>query len=261
MKIGQRRKRCIKWKRNPYKCRIIQKRRGLEYALVSKDMEQATDFSRNPYHLANAVWGCVNNRKINYDGFKYNPKIHPDIHLNKTAILITNPEDEDFALRIPGVLDFLHQIEDDLSMPKSVARNCHEPPRNYNDVWYIEGNKQWINMPVMLSFYTLCISMGMVHEPGALFRETIEAIKGRKIKPYHAEDVATWEQSRGIIEKLLYFVPNDVIDINIENNYPSWIDLHKINLSLAGFSECVRKFTYEYDGKLPGYWPIIQFSG
>jgi hypothetical protein len=265
MKTGQRQKRSVKWKRNPYKSRIIQNATGLEYALVSDKMEQATDFTRNPMHLLEAMWGSIQKEKIESDGFKYNPKIHPEIRKNKVAILIANPKDKEFSLRIPGVVNFINQIEYDFSMPPTVARGCYDPPTGYNEVWYIEGSQRWVNAPPMLSFYMLCIAMGLVHEPGALFRETIEAIKGRKLHPYNIEDLTTWEHSEQIIERILDRGDRHVFYREITANYPRRLPIGalqegKTDLSLDGVMYYVSRYKKGQRNLIP-YWPIIPLSG
>lgn len=264
MKNGQRRKRCVTWKKNPYKSRIIQKSKGLEYAFVSEDMQQATDFSRNPLHLLAAMWGRVNNKKIERDGFKYNPKIHPEICKNKAGILIANPADEDFALRIPGVVNILNQIEYDLEMPLTVIRGCCDPPVGYNEVWYIEGGKRWANSPTMLSLYMLCIAIGLVHEPGALFRETIEAIKGHRLHPYAAEDLTVWQNSEQIIDRILDRGDRKLFFRDIASNYPLHLPIGvaegETDLSINGLASYVRCYKRGQRNLIP-YWPIIPLSG
>lgn len=266
MRTGQRRKRSVNWKRNPYKSRIVQKSKGLEYAFVSETMDQATDFTRSPEHLLKAAWGSIHKRRINWEGFKYNPKIHPKIRQNKTALLISNSQDNDFNLRIPGVIDFVNQIENYISMPLSVARSCYDPPSGYNDIWYIESSKRWMNAPTMLSFYTLCIAIGMVHEPGAVFRETIEAIKTKKLHPYDPQDISTWDYSKETIEKLINRGDQKTFLNNAAGNYPSSMPIGrledgKVDLSISGITYYVKRFQSKKSKLLIPYWPIICLSG
>lgn len=248
--------RYINWK--PVNSNILQiYSKGLEYALVSSDYDQCHPFVWCKDFLHDVMYGTLNNRWIDIYKFKYYPKIDPVPCLDRIRLLLTNSKDRKFSTKIPAVIDFINQIEEQLKIKKSFARQCGNPPNGYEKagVFMFEGSKRWIQSPPMLSLYTLLLRVGFCHTKGESFMKTIDGVKSGDIKPYQRRDGFWLKSSDAALQKILRIGDKRIFHKNIQLNYPSNMHIEEIHhrFGIIGFATDIAHQAIGHPVLIP-YW-------
>lgn len=234
-------KRYIQWKPLPLNSKILQiYSRGLEYALVSDDYKQCHNFVWCKDFLHDVMYATLNNRQVEIYKFRFNPETSPKPCLDKIRLLVTNSKDKKFALKIPGCLDFLNQIETRMKIKKSIVRQCWLPQEPYRaaGVFMFEGSKRWIQAPPMLSLYSLLLRVGTSHTAGDAFENTIDGIKNGTIKASQKYDRKWLDSINPALEKLFRLGDRRIFHKNIQENYPKKLVIDTVHnrMGIIGFS-------------------------
>ena len=106
----------------------------------------------------------------------------------------------------------------------------------------MEGSRRWLKSPPMLSLYTLLLRIGLSHESGNNYTDTIERIKNGSLKPYQKQDTSYLNNCDIALSKILRYGDRKIFDRNIKKNYPliDVKDMHN-RLGVVGYSiDCVR---------------------
>jgi hypothetical protein len=251
-------KRRIMWCNIPKHVKILQiYTRGLEYSLVSDKYEQCHPFVWCKDFLHDVVHAFVHNKAIDIYRFAYSPDTGPHPCLKEARIIISNARDPKLASRIPGCLDFLNQVENRLKMPRSVVRECSNPPAEYAKagVFLFQGNMRWLKSPPMLSLYTLLIRIGLVHRLGTPFTETIKALKEKTIKPYQQKDVEWLKECEPALHKIMRLGDKKVFYKRLKDNYPVHINIEQIHnkLGILGYAFDMILYSVRQPVMVP-YW-------
>lgn len=234
--------------------------KGLEYALISEDDKQICPFVYCKDFLQDVVYASVNNRAIQIHKFEYNP--HKDGHITteKTKILIANANDIVFFLRLPIVLDFLHQIEECLNLEKTELICCEAIPDKYKSgVFLLQADYKWLLSPPLLSLYSLLVRIGFVHTENDSFRNTILRITVDEVKTYQKEDRRYVLKSLNGFNRILSEGVDLFSNFTIRNkpptkeqilkkNYPKTTSVKKIHYEcgLMAFSSGLTKKRYPF---------------
>ena len=191
----------VKW--HPKTNRICQiPKEGLEFAMLSSSYDQLNQLVWCKDFMQDLIWSYVNNQAIEIYGFKYNPINAPAPSIRRLRLLITNYKDADFGNKIKNnVLPLLHSVESRLKMSQTVLEKCRTSPAIYkkSGVWILDASKRWLKAAPMLSFYTLLVRVGLVHQPPDSLEETLEKIKTGKTKPYYDPN----DRDRDMINKAM----------------------------------------------------------
>lgn len=223
--------------------------RGMQYALVNDDNEQigspvyCKDFFQDVYA------GYYSGTATEIYQYKYDPDKDPKPSLRRAKFLIVNRYDNDFSSKAINSLEFLNLFEKALRIAPTKLYKVENAPEKYKSGAFVfEGSKWWISSPVMLSLYTLCIRVGMVHS-GNDFMKTINDVIAGTIKPYQDSDASQLKNGlKGInwilecgVKKLFKDPKNNFIGQNISF-------LHN-NCGIVGFSskEAKEGFKFWYD--------------
>lgn len=231
----------VKWKpltKSPLILQIYSK--GLEYALVSNEMEQCHNFIWCKDFLHDVYHSSINKKPIIIYNFRYNPEINPRPCEDKIRLLLTNPKDKKFSKKMPACLDFINQIEERLKIKKTIGRECENPPEPYqtSGVWIFEGSKRWIKAPPMISLYSLLIRAGLSHTQGQPALLTIQGIKEGKIKPFQRNDRTYLNNSELGLDKIFHLGDRKIFSRKIQDNYPGKLAIDTVHnrLGIIGFS-------------------------
>lgn len=217
---------------------------GLEYAFVSKDGQQCHKFVHCKDFLHDAVRSSVLGQDANFNNaeiynFRYDPKVDPPLHTDKTRMVIANSNDSEFYEKIPNCLDFLHQIETQLKIAKTCMTRCAKPPSRYKrgGVWHLVGSRRWITSPPMLSLYALFLRVGMGHKISESFHSTINNIVDGSQKAYMIGDKGRLKGGKIGIDRLFAVGDRKVFPRNIVSNYPNVdISIFHNYFGIVGFS-------------------------
>ena len=196
---------------------------GLEYAFVSEDYKQCCPFVLCKDFLHDAVYNRVHNTKKSIYGYHCSLKEgHPLVDLNKMRMMLANSSDRKMRDKIPNCLDFMHQVEKELKMSLTVAREVAVPIPKYSagGVWLFESSKRWLSAPPMVSLYALLVRVGFSHHIGTEFRDTIAKIISYEIKPYQYEDRGRLIGSKDAINYILKNGDRKIFYSDIKLNYP-----------------------------------------
>lgn len=213
---------------------------GIEFAFASPDGKQSCQFCHCKDFLHDAVRCAFTGKPDPIYSFDYDPTKNPPIGFDKIRILVVNCEDRDLRAKIPACLDFLHQFEDRLKMENTTAEECQAPPAKYKTggAWLFEGSERWIAVPVMVSLYTLLIRVGMGHDLGKPFMETIEKIEAGTKTPYCSADSS---RIRGGKKGIMHILNRGDLTVfpsrEIKDNYPS-VPIHTFHnyFGIVGFT-------------------------
>lgn len=222
----------VKWHPKTNKLCQVPKE-GLEYALVSPNLEQVHQLVWCKDFIQDAIYGHLNQRQVEIYGFTYDPKTSPPVDMDRTRLLITNYKDKEFGQRLQtNCLDLLHHVEGRLKMSKTKVERCSGAPPVYrfSGVWLLSSSKRWMKAPPMVSFYTFLIRIGMVHVPGDTLEKTIKKIAHGETQPYYdkireeeyeeARDKETALSAKKGIEAIMKFGDRSMFS-NVKKNYPA----------------------------------------
>ena len=223
---------------------------GLEYAFISADYKQCCPFVLCKDFLHDAVYNRVHGTKKSIYGYHCSTKEgHPPIDLDKTRMVLANSSDRKMREKIPNCLEFMHQIEKELKMSLTTARECLTPPAKYaaGGVWLFESTKRWLAAPPMVSLYSLLVRVGFSHPIGTPFRTTIDKIISYDIKPYQYEDRGRLVGSKSGLYYIIKNGDRKVFYAEVKKNYPRVRigTLHN-DLGIMGFSRCSTKDIIPY---------------
>jgi hypothetical protein len=226
--------------------RILQVyKKGLEYAFYSKDNQQCTTFVFCKDFLQDVIQAVIHNSFVSLYKFTYRSNSDPLVGLDKTRLLLTNSKDRDLSQKIPACLDFIHQVEDQLKIKKTIVRPCFSPPIEYSrcGVWAFEGSKRWLSAPPMLSLYTLLLRVGFVHTPGAIFLNTLDALENKEIAPYQTRDQEQLKSSRIALDRILRTGDRSIFFRDIAMNYPKHVPVETMHhlMGIVAFANQMKK--------------------
>ena len=196
-------------------------RRGLEYCFISRDWRQCCPFVYCKDFLQDAILACHYGKAVNIYGFNYNPATCEPIYMDRTRIALANSSDKDFSNKIPAVVDFMNQIEQQLKMVRTHTRSCANPPRKYsNGVFILDSSNRWMLSPPMMSMYSLLVRISFCHTKGECFAETIKKIIGGNVAAYQNNDQSQLASAEEGINKILKYGYAHVFHRDPKKNYP-----------------------------------------
>jgi hypothetical protein len=175
--------------------------------------------------MQDAIFGHLNQKEASIYGFSYDPKTMPPLCMDVTRIMVTNWKDTKFGMKIRRRLArFLHGIEDQLKMDRTVFEKCSNPPPRYrkSGVYIVNGDKRWMQSPPMISLYTLLLRVGMMHMPGREPLETIQRIREGRTRPYYNKtDKGFLKNSQTGLDAIMQHGDRKLFHRNIKKNYPA----------------------------------------
>jgi hypothetical protein len=199
--------------------------------LLSDNDEQASPFMYCKDYVQDAIQGRLLGRAQAVYGFSYDPKAKAQPSLTNARFILANSSDPDMEKKIPNLLDFLHQFEEKLGIPRTKVQRATDPPKKYiaSGAWVITGSDRWLKSPIMISLYTLLLRVGFSHEPGTHFFETIKSVVSGKIKPYQSADTSRMVGAIGGIEKILAKGDQVIWPNEMKENYPAKIEVYNMH--------------------------------
>lgn len=221
----------VKWSSKKPSDSIREYQSGLEMCFITGNnsdnvAEQVMDFVICKDYLHTTIAGCLLDKKQTHLYFSYDPKTEPDVYLERTRIAIGNREDKGLANKIPALLDFLNQFEKRIHLMCSVAFTCN-PPERFKDTgcFMLEGSGRWMLSPPMISLYSLLIRVGLRHNLGDNFDETIDRVILNKEEslPRGTVGCNDHEYLRAAmpgIERIQRIGYASIFHRNIKDNYP-----------------------------------------
>lgn len=216
----------VKW--HPKTNRICQiPKEGLEFAMLSSGYEQLNQLVWCKDFMQDLIWSYVNNQSIDIYGFSYDPRFSPAPSLRRLRMLVTNYKDPDFGNKIKNnVLPLLHSVELRLKMSKTILEKCKNNPATYkkSGVWILDSSKRWLKSPPMLSFFTLLVRIGLVHNPEDSLETTLAKIESGQLKSYYdaqCRDKEMITKALPGIKKILKYSDRKIFPSKISLNYPS----------------------------------------
>lgn len=213
---------------------------GLEYAFLSEDYQQIHQLVWCKDFMQDAIFGYINQREVQIYGFKYDPKTMLPLYMDATRIMLVNWKDVRFGSKICNRLrPFLHAIEDQLKIPRTVFERCSNPPPRYrkSGVYIVNGDKRWMHSPPMISLYTLLLRVGMMHMPGRKPFETLQRIGEGRTKPYYNKDDKRFvKNAQKGLDAILCHGDRKLFHRRIQKNYPA--KAGGINFSLYLMHDC-----------------------
>lgn len=213
---------------------------GVEFAFASPKDEQVSPFAYCKDYLQDSVQGFIHQKKKVIYGFSYNPKVHAELSLKKTKLLVTNSSDFEFSNKIRNCLNFLNQIEVDLKIKRTEATRCFNPPLQYirPGVWLFEGSARWIKSPPMLSMYTLLIRLGFGVKLDTNYKDALNAILKGTEKAYQGHDFYRLKDAMQGINRIIAKGDRKIFGNKIEKNYPDSIPVSTMHndCGIIGFA-------------------------
>lgn len=219
------------WKKNCSLCEGVSS--GIELAFCSEDKKQCHDFVHCKDYLQDAIQATVLKTTKSVYGFTFNPKFNPPVCLTKTYMLIGNFQDANFAEKLPGLIDFLHQIEKKLGLIRTTVQACQDPPKQHlkSGTWLLTSSKRWMHAPPMISLYNLLIRVGMNHKVGTDYMATIDGVLAGSIPAYQSADKYYLSSAKKGIDTIMSKGIRKVFLPKISQNFPSKIAIGSMHSS------------------------------
>jgi hypothetical protein len=224
---------------------------GLEFAYVTKDGVQCSQFCHCKDYLQDAIWGLVNKKSCEVYGFRYKAKAKLQPTLAEMRVVVVNQSDQKLREKIPASLDFMNQIEEALGMTKkSTATECENAPLQYTKggAWLFVSSKRFLQSPVMISLYTLLIRTGFSHTLGTPFMDTINGVRSGKIVPYSSVDKGYWGKAIKGFERILKHGDRKIFYKDIGKNFSRKVEPYTIHndSGIVSFSQEATKSNFPH---------------
>ena len=82
-------------------------------------------------------------------------------------------------ISIPATLDYIHQVEDFLKIPrKTIITECNAPFKRAK-FFLAVGSRRWLRATPLISLYTFLLRTASVHVIGNKFNETLRRVERR----------------------------------------------------------------------------------
>lgn len=185
--------------------------KGLEYAFLSKDLKQCGPFVYCKEFLVDSVWATTNKKSIDLYGFYYSPYMDAPVDLEKCRVLLRHRTDGGFAKQIKPLVKFLNGIEKAFGFDKTKLQQVSNPPQEYNfnytnkeshPVYCLEGSKEWMQAPPMVSLYVLLMRCGMGYRSGDPMKYLHDLSEGKAMS-YSSRDNTYIRKSYKTILRLI----------------------------------------------------------
>jgi len=200
---------------------------GCEFAFMSKVKgiyTQVCTFVHCKDFLHDAVWAWVNQTNWSIFGFTYNSSKHLPIDKDNCVFALRNStfngKDEEFHSNLEGCREFLNGFELEAGFEASQIFKVKHPKSI--PCWLIIGDKRWQHAPPLVGLYTLLIRVGITHEVGASYKDTLKNCKNRLNTLTPGAGKNDWGYIRDSwkgIEAVLKHGTN-CFHSKMENNYP-----------------------------------------
>lgn len=134
------------------------------FAKIGDTIEQSHPWVKCRDFLHDAVRTALTGKKSSIYGFTYAKGVNPDIHTDKTVLLLSEPNITDpksFRKILNNGIRLINHYENLIGESLSTIRKVSgEPEGKHKHVWLIEGPKFWITAPYLISLYTLLLRLG-----------------------------------------------------------------------------------------------------
>lgn len=221
---------------------------GVEFSFISKDRKQCCPFVIDENFLNDAMMSLLHNRPIAIQGFKYSMQDNEPIDITSTRLAIANANDPNFSQNISTALTFISQIERRFRLIRSKKRPVKNPPESHPNVVIIESSSRWSVSPPMLSAYILLLRIGLVHEAGKPYKETIDKVANGEIAPYQVDDDKKIRESKEGLERIIKYGYPKIFYKNPAQNYPF------INTSTMHYFMGIGPFANGLPKEVVKYW-------
>lgn len=118
-----------------------------------------------------------------------------------------------YTEHLPKTLDLLHQVEDALGIPLSVAYKIRA------DLIYV-GHKRWLIAPPMLSLYGLIIRSSRFHKIGDTYRQAFDKFWAEGFRATSYTDFGIWTGGKPFVTNLLKWGDQRIFGTDIKRNWP-----------------------------------------
>jgi len=114
--------------------------------------------------LHDALRTALTGKQSSIYGFVFTKGKNPDINLDRTMMLISEPNITDaraFRKILTRSLRLVHHYENMIGESLSrITKVSPDTENGYKHAWLIEGSKFWISAPHLISLYTLLLRLG-----------------------------------------------------------------------------------------------------
>jgi hypothetical protein len=217
----------VRWHPKTLKISQIPKQ-GLEYAFLSERYTQIHQLVWCKDFMQDVIFASVTGTPTSIYGFAYDPSVDPPLYREKTRLMLNSYKDANFGSKVlDGLRDFLHQIEKQLKMQRTIFEKVANPHPRYkkSGVYIVNGSKRWMHSPPMISLYTMLLRVGLLHTKGDPFQATIASVKNGKLEPYYGRtsgdnDSRLLKQTCKGLNRIMRHGDRKLFHRKIEKNYP-----------------------------------------
>jgi hypothetical protein len=165
---------------------------GLEFAFVSAEGEQCHSFAYCKDFLQDAVWAQLRKKSTSIFGFMYEYGKNPPIDITNCRLAVRLRKSTDLKEKCTASLNFLREIDSEmqkanpeLDFSSTQLSFGGKYEGEGDDTWVFCGGSAWLHNPILISFYSLLIRMGMTYKGGG-WRSHFEAgeLIGRNDRSY-----------------------------------------------------------------------------
>jgi len=185
---------------------------GLEFAFANTAGEQCHPFAFCKDYLQDAIWATINKKPTGIYGFRYDPKTNPPLDMVSTRMALRLKGKSGFKEMCIQSQKFMHKVEKDLGYTPSSLYYGGES--SDSPVYVFTSDVRWMFSPVLISFYSLLLRVGMTYEGGDWQKHFSE---GKKLG---TNDVRYTAKASKALSKIVIKNPEKLFAPTLEGNYP-----------------------------------------
>ncbi len=193
---------------------------GLEFAFISAEGKQCHAFAYCKDFLQDAVWATLNKSSASIYGFSYVHGTNPPVDLSvmRLGVRLSNSKPGELEKMCLNSVKFLREVDKEQGFAPTDILLGGKRKGEKSDTFVFVSDPKWLYSPVMVSWYSLLVRVGMTYAGGD-WRKHFDGAKsylGRNDKRYTTS-------SKAGVDKLVGKQPNTIFAKTFSGNYPKGV--------------------------------------
>jgi hypothetical protein len=201
---------------------------GLEFAFVSREGEQCHAFAYCKDFLQDAVWATINKSSASIYGFSYTHGTNPPVDMDnmRMAVRLTSSKGNELEKMCLKAVRFLREVDKVQGFEPTDLLLGGRRKGEKSDTFVFVSDSRWLYSPVMVSWYSLLVRVGMTYEGGD-WRKHFDSAK----KYLGSNDNNYTNNSKKGVDKLVGKKPEEIFAKKRKDNYPTGVTVSAMHNS------------------------------
>lgn len=201
---------------------------GLEFAFISVEGEQCHAFAYCKDFLQDAVWATLNESSASIYGFSYTHGTNPPVDLDnmRMGVRLCNSKGDELEKMCLNAVKFLREVDKEQGFAPTDILLGGRRKGEKSDTFVFVSDPKWLYSPVMVSWYSLLVRVGMTYTGGD-WRKHFDSAKSYLGK----NDNGYTTSSKAGVDKLVGKQPEAIFAKKIIDNYPKGVSVSAMHNS------------------------------